>query len=150
MLTLEGGKSSAEIASSTTADENLAVENVNLSVRDGTLSVAVSDPLVVDKSKDSFVEPVYQNPHYFESQKLAKENPAQVYEEVKVDASDVDTVARDYQCLSVTTTDYVSVYSVPERGRAGDIISKIEVDGNFYAVVNKDKTEQHVYTSLAK
>ena len=150
ILTLAGGKLSAGIVNPTIADANLAVENVNLSRRDGTPSVAVSDPLVVDENKDSFVEPAYHNPHYFESQKLAKENPAQTYKEVKVDVSDGDTVARDYQSLSMTTMDYVSVYSVAGKGREGDIIPKIEVGGKFYAVINKDKTEQHVYASLAK
>ena len=146
-MTLAGDKSSAEIASSTTADENLVVENVNLSMRDGTLSVAVSDG-----NKESSVEPANHNPHDFESQKLAKDSPAQTHEEVRVDVSDHgDAVAIDYQSLSVTAMDYVSVYSVPGKGREGrDIIPKVEVGGKFYTVVKKDKTEQHVYTSLAK
>ena len=134
----------------TDGNSNLAVEDVNLSMKDGNLSLPVCAPLMMDKSKDKSVEPVYHNPHYFESQNLVKENPAQQYEEVKVDKSDVDTTSRDYHSLSMTTMDYVSVYSVPTKGRAGDMIPKVEVGGKFYAVVNKDKTEQHVYTSLAK
>ena len=134
----------------TITDGNLAVEDVNLSMRDGNLSLEVCAQLMVDESKDSSVEPTYHNPHYFESQNLMKENPGRTHEEFNVHESDVDTVARDYQGLSVTTTDYVSVYSVPGKGREGDIIPKVEVGGKFYAVVDKDKTEQHVYTSLAK
>ena len=145
-----GAKLSAGIANSAIADQNLAVEDVTLSMRDGNLSVEICDPLMVDENKDSSVEPAYHNPHYFESQKLSNENPGQIYEEVKVDASDGDAVARDYQSLSVTAMDYVSVYSVPGKGREGDVIPKTEVGGKFYAVVNKHKTEQHVYTSLAK
>ena len=80
-----------------------------MSLKDGNLSLAVCAPLMVDENKDSSVEPAYHNPHYFESQNLMKENPAQQYEEVKVDESDVDSVARDYQGLSTTTMDYVSV-----------------------------------------
>ena len=147
--TLADGKLPAGIVNPTMTDGNLAVENVNLSMRDGNLSLEVYAPLMVDENKGSSVEPAYHNPHYFESQNLMKKNPAQQYE-VKADESGVDTVARDYQSLSMTTTDYVSVYSVPGKGREGDIIPKVKVGGKFYAVVNKDKTEQHVYTSLAK
>ena len=138
---------------STITDENLAVKNVKLNVTNGTngnLSVAVCNPVMVDESKNSSVEPAYHNPHYFASQNLLKENPVQEYEEVKVDKSDVDAVARAYQSLNMTTMDYVSLYSVPGKGREGDIVPKIEVCGKFYAVVNKHKTEQDVYTSLAK
>ena len=138
--TLVDDKLSAGNVNPTMTDANLAVENVNLV---GNLSV-------VDENNDSSAEPAYDNLHYFESQSLMKENPAQQYEEIKPDESDVDTTARDYQSLSMTTMDYVSVYSAPGKGREGDIVPKIEVDGKFYAVVNKDKTEQHVYTSLAK
>ena len=148
--TFADGKLSAGIVNPTITNGNLAVEDVNLSMRDGNLSVEVCAPLMVDENKDSSVEPAYHNPHYFESQNYMKEKPVQQFEEVKADEADVDTVARDYQSLSVTTMGYVSVYSIPGKGREGDIIPKIKVAGKFYAVVNKDKTEQHVYTSLAK
>ena len=131
-------------------DGNLAVEDVNLSMRDGNLPVEVSNQLMVAEDKHSTGEPAYHNPHYCEAQNLMKENLAQQYEEVKVDESDVDTKSSNYQSLSMTTMDYVSVYSVPGKGKEGDIIPKVKVEGKFYAVVNKDKTEQHVYTSLAK
>ena len=131
-------------------DGNLAVENVNSSMRNGNLSVEVCAPLMVDENKDSSVEPAYHNSHYFESQNLMKQNPVQQYEEAKADESYVDTTARHYKSLSTTTMDYISVYSVPGKGREGDIIPKIKVEGKFYAVVDKDRTEQHLYTSLAK
>ena len=130
-------------ANSTVTDGNLSVANVNLAVE-------VSNPVMVDESKDSCTEPAYHNPHYLELQNLIKENPLHNYEEVNVDRSDVDTAARDYQSLNTITMDYVSMYSVPDKGREGEVIPKIEVGGKLYAVVNKNKTEQHIYSPLAK
>ena len=79
-----------------------------------------------------------------------KEDPTHVYEEVNVGRSNVDTVDRDYQSLSMTTMDYGSLYSIPGKAIWGDVIPKIEAGGKFYAVVDRNKTEQHIYTSLFK
>ena len=129
----------------------MSVVNVTATRLDGNLTVVDTNlQMMADENKDSSVEPAYHNPHYFESQNLLRENPVQSYEEVTLSRSNGDTVASDYQSLSTTTMDYISLYSRPGEGRERDIVPKVEVGGKFYAVVNKDKTEQHIYTSLAK
>ena len=117
---------------------------------DGNLAMTDSNLMMVDGNKDSSVNPAYQNSHYLEPQKIMNENPTQDYVEVNADVSDIGTVAKDYQSITTTTTDYVSVYSRPKSGKDGGIIPQINVGGNFYAVVDEHKTEEHMYTSLAK
>ena len=131
-------------------DGNPPVENVNLTVTDENLAVVNSNLMMVDENKDSSIEPVYYNPDYFKLENLIKENPTEHYEELNADRSDVDTAATDYQSLDASTMEYISLYALPGKGREGDVNPKIEVGGKFYAVVHKDKTEKHVYTSLAK
>ena len=124
--------------------------SANLTIRDRDLATADGNLMTVDENKDNVDEPAYQNPHYFDSQYLRKEDPKQDSKEINTDRSNVDTAARDYQRLDTTTMDYISMYATPGKGREGAIVPKIKVEGKFYAVVNKDKTEQHTYTSLTK
>ena len=124
--------------------------NANLTIRDRDLATADGNLMTVDENKVNVAEPAYQNPHYFDSQYLTKKDPEQDSREINIDRSNVDTATTDYQRLDTTTMDYISMYATPGKGREGDIVPKIEVEGKFYAVVNKDKTEQHMYTSLTK
>ena len=116
---------------------------------DGNLSAGDNNQMVKDEKQDSSVELAYHNPHYFDSQNFTKRGPIRSFEGVIANRSH-DTVARNYQSLNTTTMDYVSLYSRPGEGSEGGIIPNIQVGGKFYAVVNKEKIEQHVYTSLAK
>ena len=131
-------------------DGNPSTVNGNLTMRDGDLAMADGNLMTVDKNKDNFVEPAYHNPHYFDSQYLMKKDPEKDSREMNADRSNADPVTRDYQRLDTTTMDYISVYARPVKGREGDSVPKIEVEGKFYTVVNKDKTKQHTYTSLTK
>ena len=71
-------------------------------------------------------------------------------EEVSVDRSDLGPVASAYQILNTSTIEYLSLYSRPRERKEGDAVPEIEVEGEFYAVVDKNKTDQHVYTPLSK
>ena len=123
---------------------------VNSPVTDGNLTVADSNLKILDENQYSSVQPTYCNPHYLKSRDVLKETPAHTYAELSVGTSTVDAVTRDYQSLNTTTMAHVNLYSTLVKGKDGVVVPRIEVGGNTYAAVDTRKTEQHIYTSLAK
>ena len=124
------------------------------------LNAADANLTTLDENQHDSFEPVYYDPLFLESQAYVTKNPTQGCVEVSEGRSDADTIVENYQSLNIATQDYVSLYSGPEKRKnrvivpetkvKGGIVPEIEVEGSTYAVLNGDKTEQNIYTSLDK
>ena len=128
----------------------VSVAYMNSPMTDGNLTVEESKLKILDENQYSSVEPTYYNTRYLKSPDILKETPEQCYAEVGVGTSTVDNVAREYQNVNTTTMAQVNLYSTPVKGKGGVVVPTIEVGGNIYAAVDTRKTEQRIYTSLAK